>query len=211
MGYDYPMMLDVSDRLAVIVGGGSVAARKAAGLIDCGAARVRCVSPAFDPGMPAPVERVEARYAPIHLDGAGLVFAATDDPAVNEAVVRDARSRGLLVNRADADEDSPGDFVSPARLAMAAVTVAVSAGSPALAVRIRDGIAQRWDANWSRMADAMRGLRPLVVARKDLPPSQRRHIFRDLATDEAADVLAAGGEAALRAWLVARHPELDHG
>ena len=205
------MMLDVTDRLAVIVGGGAVAARKASGLIDCGATRVRCVSPAFDSAIPPAVERVEARYASNHLDGAGLVFAATDDAAVNEAVVRDARSRGLLVNRADSDDDAPGDFATPARLQEPAVTVTVSAGSPALAVRIRDGIARRWDANWSRMAEAMQELRPLIVTRKELPARNRRDIFRDLSGDEAADVLAAGGVDALRAWLLAKHPELEHG
>ena len=211
MRYRYPMMLDVSDRLVVIVGGGGVAARKASGLIECGATRLRCVSPAFDDRIPADVERVEARYEPGHLDGAGLVFAATDDPAVNEAVVRDARTRGLLVNRADADDDEPGDFVTPARFAMSAVTVTVSAGSPALAVLIRNGIAQRWDPDWSRMADAMQSLRPLIVARRDLHVRRRRQIFRELATDEATDVLAVGGVAALRAWLIAKYPELDHG
>ena len=211
MRYQYPMMLDVSDRLAVIVGGGAVAVRKASGLFDCGATRIRCVSPAFDERMPGSVERVEARYAPGHLDGAGLVFAATDDPDVNEAVVRDARSRGLLVNRADADDDEPGDFVTPARFTMSAVTVTVTAGSPALAVFIRNGIAQRWDLNWSRMADAMQGLRPLIVARKDIHVRRRRRMFHELATDQAVEVLAAGGIEALRAWLLAKYPELDHG
>ena len=211
MSFHYPIMLDVSDRLVVIVGGGTVGSRKAAGLFLCGATRVRCVSPAFDAAMPSGVERVEARYRPGHLDGAGLVFAATDDPDVNEAVLRDARDRGALVNRADADDDARGDFVTPARFETSWVTVAISAGSPALAVRIRDGIARRWDPSWTLMASAMQSLRPLIVARKDLDPRSRRSIFRELAGDEAMDVVARGGTEALRAWLLARHPELDHG
>lgn len=211
MPYHYPMMLDVTDRLAVIIGGGGVAARKAAGLIECGARRVRCISPVFGDAIPPAVERVEARYVPAHLDGAALVFAATDDPGVNEAVVRDARGRGLPVNRADADDDTPGDFITPARLQMPAVTVTVSAGSPALAVFIRDGIARRWDASWSAMAEAMRELRPLIVRRRELGPKRRQKIFRELASDEAAGVAAAGGPGALRQWLLAKYPELDHG
>lgn len=211
MSYDYPLMLDVSDLLAVIIGGGVVAARKATGLFLCGAKRVRCVSPAFHDAMPNGVERIEACYGPAHLNGAGLVFAATDDPAVNDAVVRDARGRGLLVNRADMDEEEPGDFVTPARLRESTVTVTVSAGNPALAVLIRNGISQRWDPNWSRMSDAMQSLRPVIVARKDLHPRTRQRIFRELATDEAINVVGAGGVDALRAWLVARYPELDHG
>ena len=37
MRFAYPLMLDVSDRLIVIIGGGAVAARKAATLLECGA------------------------------------------------------------------------------------------------------------------------------------------------------------------------------
>jgi siroheme synthase-like protein len=212
MPQTYPLMLDVSGRLIVIVGGGAVAARKAAGLIECGATRVRCVSPAFDPKMPAGVERVEARYEPRHLDGAGLAFAATDDPDVNAAVVRDAQSRGILVNRADADADdaSRADFVTPARLQRGPVIVTVSSGgSPALAAVIRDGIADRWDQRWSEMADAMQTLRPRILAGDgSVPEERRRAVFRDLVTPDAMDTLARGGLAGLRAWLSSRYPEL---
>ena len=89
----YPIMLDVTDRLVVIVGGGAVAVRKAAGVIEAGATPGCVRRRRLTPAMPEAVERVEAPYEPRHLDGAGLVFAATDLPAVNDAVVRDARAR----------------------------------------------------------------------------------------------------------------------
>ena len=211
MPHAYAMMLDVTDRLVVIVGGGAVAVRKAAGLIECGATRVRCVAPEFDLGLPSGAERVQERYEPRHLDGAGLVFAATDDPAVNAAVVRDARARGVLVNRADAAaDDEPGDFTVPATLRRSAVTVAVSAGSPALSVVIREGIAAQWDERWSRMAEAMQTLRPMIVGRTDIPQERRRAMLRDLASREALDWLGVGKDFALKQWLVARYPELKH-
>lgn len=215
MAHAYPMMLDVADRLIVIVGGGAVAARKAAGLIECGATRVRCVAPAFDPTLRNEVERVPERYEPRHLDGAGLVFAATNDPAVNTAVVRDAHSRGLLVNRADAaaaegGSEAAGDFITPARFTEAdAITVTVSAGSPSLAALIRNEIARRWDPRWSLMAEAMRDLRPVIVARRDLHERRRHMMFRELATQEALNVLADGGRDALREWLAGKFPELQ--
>jgi siroheme synthase-like protein len=205
------MMLDVADRLIVIVGGGSVAVRKARRLIECGATCVRCVAPRIDGDMPPAVERIVARYDVRHLDGAGLVFAATDDPGVNASVVRDARLRNVLVNRADADEDDPGDFSTPARLSESAVTVAVStAGNPALAVLIRDGIRKSWDPRWSRMSEAMQSLRPMILNRATLPQDRRREALRALATPEALDVLASGGEDALWDWLTARFPELSN-
>jgi precorrin-2 dehydrogenase/sirohydrochlorin ferrochelatase len=203
----YPLMLDVSSRLAVIVGGGRVGARKARGLLDAGATRVRVVSPAFCESMPREVERVERPYAAGDLDGAALVFAATDRPDVNEAVVRDANRLGILVNRADQDDDAPGDFTTPAALREGELTVTVSAGgSPALAATVRDGIRSRVDRRWVTMANAMRHLRPRI---RDggLPTERRRAAFRELASDEAMDVLERDGVEALWTWLERRGNE----
>ena len=49
----YPLMLDVTDRLVVVVGGGAVAARKVAGLLAAGARRVRVVAPRLHPDLEA--------------------------------------------------------------------------------------------------------------------------------------------------------------
>jgi len=199
----YPLMLDVSNRLVVIVGGGRVGARKAKGLLDAGATRVRVISPAFCESLPDGVERIERPYASGDLQGASLAFAATDRPDVNEAVVRDANGLGVLVNRADVNEEAPGDFTTPAALREGELVVTVSAGSPALAATIRDGLRSRLDRKWAMMASAMRELRPRI---RDggLPIERRRAAFRDLASDEAMDVLERDGIEALWTWLERR-------
>lgn len=205
----YPMMLDVCSRLVVIVGGGAVAARKARGLLQAGATRMRCIAPSFCDEMPAGIECLSEPYRSAHLEGAGLVFAATDRPEVNDAVVRDAHARGLLVNRADANEDEPGDFSTPAKLQRGDVSIMVSAASPALAAMIRDGIRERFDPRWERMAQAMRELRPMIQsAVSDI--AARRQMFRELASEDGLLVLHAGGVDGLRNWLRARHPEWIH-
>jgi siroheme synthase-like protein len=205
----YPILLDVTDRPVVIVGGGAVAVRKAKGLIDAGATRVRCVSPVFDPGMPDSVERVEEPYEARHLDGAGLVFAATDLPAVNDAVVRDARARGALVSRADADEDTYGDFTVPAVWRDGPFTLAVSAGAnPALAVVVRDELIPHWDPLWTVLAQVGSWIRPRLRA-AGIEPAVRRAVMRDLASEEAMQVLRGPGAIeALMKWLYDRHPVL---
>ena len=207
MSYSYPLMLNVSDRLIVIIGGGSVAARKAKVLLESGAKHIRIVAPAFCDEVPQGLERIEARYEPQHLDGATLVFAATDVPEVNTAVVTDAHERNLLVCRADGTDESAGDFSTPAILRMGPVTVTVAAGSPALAARIRDSLDARWDSRWSDMAIALQALRPMILERVSAQ-KERASILRDLATPEALDVLGRCGVAGLRSWLVARYPEL---
>ena len=209
VGYRYPILLDVSERTIVIIGGGAVAARKARGLLEAGARRLRCVALEFCEDFPREVERVSGAYQPAHLDGAALVFAATNRPEVNERVVRDARARNLLVSRADADEDEPGDFATPARFRRGEVIVSVSAGSPSLSVFIRDQLAERFESRWEKMADVTRELRSIVRARQQRA-DERRRIFHELASPEAFAVLDQDGADGLRRWLLERHPELCH-
>ena len=59
MSSAYPILLDLTGRRAVIVGGGRVAARKATGLLTAGAEDITAVAPAFADGFPqAGVRRV---------------------------------------------------------------------------------------------------------------------------------------------------------
>jgi precorrin-2 dehydrogenase/sirohydrochlorin ferrochelatase len=202
-------MLDVTERMVVIIGGGPVAARKARGLLEAGASQIRCVAPAFSDEFPAEVDRVPEAYRAEHLNGAALVFAATNNAEVNDAVVRDARERNILVNRADVDEDEPGDFAVPARLRNGKVVVAIAAGSPALAALIRDRLSEAFDPRWQKMAQAMHELRPFIKS-AGIDIGGRRRIFRELATEDALNVVATRGVDGLRNWLLERHPEMHH-
>ena len=198
-------MLDVTRRLVVIIGGGAVAVRKVKGLVEAGATRVRVVSPTFHAEMPADVERVTATYEASHLDSAELVFAATDSASTNEQVVRDARARGIWVNRSD--EAEGGDFSTPAKLIEGEVMVAVSAGSAALAAAIRDDLAAKLDRRHVKLADAMKTLRPAVRS-SEADPQKRAAIFRELVSEGALNALESEGMGGLHDWIRARHPAL---
>ena len=197
-------MLDLSDRLVVIVGGGAVAARKARGLLEAGAMRVRAVSLTFSAEMPAQIERAEHEYDPRWIEGATIVFAATDNADVNDQIVRDARRLGILVNRADSHEDNPGDFATPAVHREGELTITVSANSPALSAAIRDRLVQHCDAKWAKMTGAMQTLRPRILA-GGAAIEFRRNAFRDLASDEAMEILDRHGLEELWAWLRERN------
>lgn len=200
----YPLMLDVSERPIVIIGGGSVAARKARGLLDAGATRITVIAPEFCDAIPSPVQRVTAPYTADHLTGAGLIFAATDNPDVNAAVVRDAHQLGLLVSRADSTEDDAGDFSTPAVLREENLVVTVSAGgSPALAASLRDELQSQLSPRWSKMASAMRTLRPRALNIASI--EKRRDVLRDIANPTAMDILDNDGVEALWNWLRQRH------
>lgn len=210
--HGYPLLLDVSDRLVVIVGGGAVALRKAQGLLSAGARRVRCIAPRFHEQMPAEVERVAGPFEESLLEGAELVFAATDSAEVNEAVVREARRRGVLVNRADFDEREPGDFATPAVWRDGAVMFTISAGgNAALAARMRDDLAGKVDPRQVELAAALQRIRPMLRQAKNLSPQRRAQALRELAGEGAMVSLGEGGVEGLRAWLLGRYPELSEG
>lgn len=207
MTQGYPLLLDVSSRLILIVGGGAVAVRKAQGLLAAGARHVRCVSPEFDTRMPGEIERIAEYFDESHLNGASLVFAATNSPDVNRQVVAAAQKRGLLVNRADGDDDRPGDFTVPAVHRHQAVNIAVWAGgSPALAAKIRDELAKQLDPALLQMAQAMEILRPLM--KEKMPPDRRREAFRELAGAQAISILSQRGADGLIAWLADKYIEM---
>lgn len=204
----YPIVLDLSGRLVVVVGGGKVAVRKVERLLECSSPTISVVAPTMHPDMPRQVEHVIDKYRPEHLKRAFMVFAATDSSEANDAVVRDARSIGALVCRADVVEENTGDFVTPAMLPMDSFLMTVSTGgSPALSAYVRDELAQAIDPRWVKMAQAMKTLRPLI--RGSLMPARRTLAFRELCTEPALDELTQGGIEQLKFWLRGKFPEFQ--
>jgi len=139
---DYlPIFLNIREQRCLVVGGGEVAARKAAMLMRAGA-RVHVVAPVIDAALLARLEEGggssrSGLYESADLGGVTLVIAATDDDAVNRRVHDDARARQLPVNVVD----SPAlcNFVFPSIIDRSPLVVAVSSAgkSPVLARLLR--------------------------------------------------------------------------
>ena len=141
-GFAYPIVLDLTGRPCLVVGGGAIAERKVAGLVEAGA-RVTVVSPSLPRALlrlatEAPLRWRPREYAAGDAAGFILVMVATDDRAVNAAVATECRERGIWVNCAD--DPARCDFILPSVLRRGPVTVAVSTGgaSPAMARLVRE-------------------------------------------------------------------------
>jgi ATP-binding cassette subfamily B protein len=89
----YPVVLRIAGRRCLVVGGGTVAAQKASGLVASGA-DVVMVAPWFAPESLAldGVRRIERRYRPSDLDGVWLVTTAVDDDAVTAEIAAAAEA-----------------------------------------------------------------------------------------------------------------------
>lgn len=133
----YPVFLDIRGQRALVIGAGLVALRKARGLLESGAL-VTVVAPVFHPGFDAlPVERLAREFTDSDLDGAALVFAATDSRAVNRRAGELAKARGIPANIADAPNECT--FLVPARIHRENLQIAISTGgkSPSRAAYLR--------------------------------------------------------------------------
>ena len=200
----YPMMVNLAGRRCLVVGGGRVAERKVALLIECGAS-VEVVSPATTPKLAALASTGAIRLArravrSDDLPGAFLVFVATDDPEINRAVAAKAREAGGLVTVADAPESC--GFLVPSVVRRGDLTISISTGggSPALAKRIRQKLDEAIGPEYEAFLKALRELR--TQAQKAIPdPAERQAIFRRAMDSELFDHAARGDRAAVKACI----------
>lgn len=183
----YPISLDISNRRCVVVGGGEVAERKVRRLLDCGA-QVAVVGEAFTPALEAlekegKISLTARAYAAPLIEGAFLVFATTDNEAVNEEVFRDARQKNILVNVAD--DPRRCDFILPSVLEEGSLQIAVSTGgkSPALARRIRLELEALYGPEYAPFLEILGELRKRVLA-GGRPPAENKKIFDALIRSE---------------------------
>lgn len=134
----YPLVLDLTGRRVVVVGGGQVAARRVAALHAAGA-HVLVVAPELDPAL-GEVEVARRRYATGDLTGAWLAVAATNGLAVNALVAADAEAAGIWCVRADDGANSPARTPAVANSAGVSVAVSCEPPDPRRSMAIRDTI-----------------------------------------------------------------------
>ena len=192
----YPVMLDVGRLRVLVVGGGAVAARKVAGLAEAGG-RPSVVAPAVTDELRATIERLRLvwfprRYEPMDVERHHLVFAATDDAAVNQRVADDARAAGALVSRAD--EGGESDFHVPSHIRQEDVVVAFSTGgaSPLPARRLRERLEAVVTPGLGRAARRLAAVRAEVQARWAADEPRRRAFWFELITPGFLDLAVAG-------------------
>lgn len=123
----YLVGLRLTGRKVVVVGGGSVAQRRLPLLVANGADVVviaREATPVVEAMTGITLQLREFR--PGDLEGAWYAIAATDDPAVNAAVVAEAEDRHIFCVRADVAIE--GTAVTPASFEYEGLSVGVLAG-----------------------------------------------------------------------------------
>ncbi|EOI6973865.1 bifunctional precorrin-2 dehydrogenase/sirohydrochlorin ferrochelatase [Listeria monocytogenes] len=140
----YPIMLDITGKKVVIIGGGKVALRKIMGLLEAGA-DILVVGLKILPEIKAlDVQIMEEAYRSEHLKSAFMIFICTDNLEVNQLVLRD-RTPGQLVN--DTTNQANSDFFNMATVTKNELTVGISTGgnNPGYAKKVKREVSELVD------------------------------------------------------------------
>lgn len=199
-----PLAHDFTGETVLVLGGGTVGARKARRFAR--EATVVVVSPAFADADYGESDLVRAAPDPDEVESwvartdPALVVAATDDGAVNDAAAAAAREHGCLLNRADhSGGERPVDDVAVlATVREDPVVVGVSTGgsSPALARVLRERIEADLEGA-GELATLTADLRERLRS-EGVDPADRRAAVRAVVQSPRVWKGLRGGEANVR-------------
>ena len=140
----FPLYVDLEGKLAVIVGGGRVATRRAAALSKF-TRKIRVVAPKITPQLEEMVKTgavawVNRKCMRTDLSDAYMVLAATNDRRVNDDIYRICKKEGIYVNVASDKEKC--DFYFPGIVKYKEMVIGINASGldHSKARRVREAI-----------------------------------------------------------------------
>ncbi|MDQ0920014.1 bifunctional precorrin-2 dehydrogenase/sirohydrochlorin ferrochelatase [Paenibacillus sp. V4I5] len=207
MNHPYPIMMNLSGRRCLVVGGGAVAERKVKSLLQAGA-HVTIVSAEFTKGLmemenQAEVVLYRQPFDPsIMIDESAdlvpytLVVAATNVAYVNALVHEVASRQGKLVNVVDQPQLS--SFIVPSVVRRGKLVIAVSTGgaSPSAARKIAQELDNVYGEEYETYLDFLSDLRLLIQSRV-ADKQARQSMFKEMLE---WDVLAKIREGTFESW-----------
>jgi len=192
MAHLYPIYLQLAGKRCLVVGGGKVAERKTATLLEY-EANVQLVSPEVTDCLNnwAAQNLISWRqgiFLPEDLDGIFLVFIATGDSQVNKDITTLCRGQGILVNAVD---DPPNcDFYVPSILRRNSLCLAISTEgkSPLFAAKLRRELEDRITVEYGEWVDILGSLRD-EIKNSNLDLTQKKMLFEALVYSDILDLL----------------------
>jgi precorrin-2 dehydrogenase/sirohydrochlorin ferrochelatase len=197
----YPIYLELSGKRVVVIGGGSVAARKAKALLEAGA-RLVVVAPQISAPVRAVcqdtnAELIEARYAKSYIAQAVLVIAATNDRSLNERIYKDCQQLEALCNVVDVPDLC--DFYVPAVVKRGDLQIAIGTDGncPAYAGHVRKKLEGLFTNEHGEFLGELERMR-LKLQRDVADMNNRKVVLGKLVDDESFDFFKQNGPAAWR-------------
>lgn len=192
----YPIYLELGGRRVVLIGGGTVALRKAQALLDAGARlvvvaeRINDILEALCRGSDAEV--VKAPYSKSYLAGALLAVAATNNHQLNKQIYQDCQELEVLCNVVDVPELC--DFFVPAVVKRGDFQIAISTEGqcPAYAGHIRKKLEEIFTDKHGQFLTELEALRKQII--RDVPePADRKTLLGQLVDDKSFEYFVENG------------------
>ncbi len=184
----YPIFLELGERRSVVIGGGSVAARKAQALLNAGT-RLVVVAERIDNMMTVicqgkNAELIKSRYSKEYLAGAVLVIAATNNNQLNKQIYKDCQELEILCNVVDVPELC--DFYVPAVVKRGDLQIAIGTEGrcPAYAGHIRKKLEKIFTEKHGQFLAELEELRKRII-KEVAEPADRKAILGELADDKS--------------------------
>ena len=199
----YPVLLNLKGRSVVIIGGGTVALRKAQSLLTTGAQLV-VVSEHIEDRLAALCQNEDAKlissvYCKDYLSGAVLAIAATNDHELNKQIYKDCQELGLLCNVVDVPELC--DFFVPAVVKRDELQIAISTdgGCPAYAGHLRKKLEQIFTDKHGQFLAELKVIRKNLI-KNLLNPADRKVLLNQLVDDKSFEYFIKNGLAQWQAY-----------
>ncbi|MHC5089630.1 MAG: precorrin-2 dehydrogenase/sirohydrochlorin ferrochelatase family protein [Planctomycetota bacterium] len=193
----YPIYLELQDKQAVVIGAGSVAARKTKTLVSTGA-NVRVVAQNIEPAFKElceglPITIIQGHYSKEHIQDAFLVIAATDDNALNTEIFEDCQKLKTLCNVVDVPHLC--NFYVPAVINRGDLQLAISTNGkcPAYAGRLRRKFQELITEDHGRFLELLDSARQSVIDK--IQAHKRKEVLARLSDDDSYQLFLEKGPA----------------
>jgi precorrin-2 dehydrogenase / sirohydrochlorin ferrochelatase len=191
----YPAFLDITDKRCLVIGGGKVAERKVVMLLQFNA-HVIIISPVMTRallklGEEGKIEYFQRTFAPADLDNTALVFACTDNNAMNSKIKKEASRRNIPVNVVD--NPHACDFIVPSIIRKGDLTIAISTSGelPLLSKKLRQKIEEIVTDDYLEYLNIMGKFRKHLM--KTVKEAHKRSIIMEnIGKMGIGEVIAAG-------------------
>lgn len=200
-----PIFVDLRHRDCLVVGGGEIATRKIALLLQA-QANVTVIAPTLNEALKQQCDQEiiahrQKDFQSEDITGFALVIAATDDTAVNQLVSATAKKLNIPVNVVD--NPALCSFIMPAIIDRSPVLVALSSGgtSPVLIRLLRARLETLIPAAYGRLARYAGQLRDKVKQHFIQQPERRRIFWEEMLQGDFAEKVLAGKEQEAKDFL----------
>ncbi|WP_077324340.1 NAD(P)-binding protein [Virgibacillus siamensis] len=185
-----PLMVDLTNKNVIIVGGGRVAERRIKSLLESDAV-LTVISPKIGDGICALWKNCQIALKQKHVEeqdlkGAFLIIIATNDSDVNNKVRKTAPKNALINEATDAFRGNV-QFPSTFNRGKLSISISTNGASPMFSAKVKRDLLRTYDERYGDYIDFLDESRQLVK-NSSLAEKEQIFLLKQLLTDHFHDI-----------------------